>query len=135
MIVRHKLDIIGIKLPLKAWSRFGEIERNQLATAPCENEADISNYRRLVLELANKYLIKGLKELEPNDQPGWDNKENIPESLLGKLSEHNQSINILQWKSLTTLQRFALIKLSRPSHENKNFVKALTEFGLFNKQV
>ncbi|MEO1637429.1 MAG: nitrate reductase associated protein, partial [Cyanobacteria bacterium J06631_9] len=26
---------------------------------------------------------------------------------------------------------FALIKLSRPSHENKNFMPAVTEFGLW----
>ncbi|NEQ62650.1 MAG: nitrate reductase associated protein, partial [Moorea sp. SIO4A1] len=31
---------------------------------------------------------------------------------------------------LTPIQRFALIKLTRPSHENKNFLPALKEFQL-----
>ncbi|MEN9210118.1 MAG: nitrate reductase associated protein [Thermostichus sp. DG02_2_bins_29] len=34
------------------------------------------------------------------------------------------------WKNLEDLQRFALIKLSRSNHENKNFLPALQEFGL-----
>ncbi|WP_439648941.1 nitrate reductase associated protein [Leptolyngbya ohadii] len=31
---------------------------------------------------------------------------------------------------LTAMQRFALIKLSRSQHENKNFLPALREFNL-----
>jgi hypothetical protein len=131
MVVRLKLDTICIKLPLKAWSRFNENERTQLAVAPCETGKDISSYRNLVLDLAKKYLIDGLGELNLKDLPGWDNPECIPESLEKKLEEFKQSIDIFQWRSLTSLQRFALLKLSRPGHESKNFVKALAEFGLF----
>ncbi|MGK7938235.1 MAG: nitrate reductase associated protein, partial [Xenococcaceae cyanobacterium] len=47
-----------------------------------------------------------------------------------KASEVDVAITQEQWKSLTPLQRFALIKLSRPSHENKNFLPAAKEFGL-----
>jgi hypothetical protein len=42
-------------------------------------------------------------------------------------------ITIEAWKDLSILQRFALIKLSRPSHENKNFLSALAEFNLVPK--
>jgi len=35
-----------------------------------------------------------------------------------------------QWKNLNSLQRFALIKLTRGGHENENFIPALREFGL-----
>ncbi|WP_414520046.1 nitrate reductase associated protein [Synechococcus sp. H55.10] len=34
------------------------------------------------------------------------------------------------WRSLQDIQRFALVKLSRSHHENKNFLPALQEFGL-----
>ncbi|MDR9402251.1 MAG: nitrate reductase associated protein, partial [Halothece sp. Uz-M2-17] len=44
--------------------------------------------------------------------------------------EFNLKINREQWQKLTPLQRFALIKLSRPSHENKNFYPALKEFAI-----
>jgi hypothetical protein len=35
-----------------------------------------------------------------------------------------------QWSALTRLQRFALIKLTRDSHDNVNFAPAMSEFGL-----
>ena len=34
------------------------------------------------------------------------------------------------WRGLDELQRFALIKLTRDSHDNVNFVPAMREFGL-----
>ncbi|MGL4882951.1 MAG: nitrate reductase associated protein, partial [Waterburya sp.] len=45
---------------------------------------------------------------------------------------HECQVNISksQWLHLSAAQRFALIKLSRPSHENKNFLPALQEFGI-----
>ncbi|MEM6714613.1 MAG: nitrate reductase associated protein, partial [Cyanobacteria bacterium P01_C01_bin.147] len=35
-----------------------------------------------------------------------------------------------QWADLSPLARFALCKLSRPGHENRNFLSALYEFNL-----
>jgi len=134
MVVRLKLDTIGIKLPLKAWCQFTEDERTRLALDPCEIITDISNYKRLVLELAKNHSIPDLGLLRNVERPGWDNPDIIPEPLIEKFSQFRQQISISQWRSLTILQRFALVKLSRPGHESKNFEKALVEFGLFNKE-
>ncbi len=60
MIVRLKLDTIGIKLPLKAWCSFGEDERIQLVHIPCETEIEILAYKKQLLEYANKHSIKDL---------------------------------------------------------------------------
>ena len=132
MIVRLKLDTIGIKLPLKAWSRFGEAERTKLAINPCETEKEVLNYKKQVLEYANRHAIEDLKILRTGEKPFWDNPDSIPEPLIEKFNDIKKKISITQWKSLTNLQRFALVKLSRPGHESKNFKKALLEFGLFN---
>jgi hypothetical protein len=35
-----------------------------------------------------------------------------------------------QWRALTTLERYALVKLTRDRHENANFGPALREFGV-----
>jgi hypothetical protein len=35
-----------------------------------------------------------------------------------------------QWRALSELERFVLVKLSRDNHDNVNFVPALGEFGL-----
>ena len=135
MIVRLKLDTVGIKLPLKAWSCFKENERIRLALDPCETETNISNYKKLILELAKNHSIQDLGTLRTGEETGWDNPEKIPESIREKFSLIRQQITKSQWRSLSTLQRFALVKLSRPGHESKNFEKALEEFGLFNKEL
>ena len=44
--------------------------------------------------------------------------------------EFDVEITAQQWKELSPLQRFALIKLSRRGHENRNFYPALQEFKL-----
>ena len=55
---------------------------------------------------------------------------NIPPSIQEKVKEIGTNITSHQWVGLTPLQRFALIKLSRSSHENKNFLPAMQEFNL-----
>jgi hypothetical protein len=54
----------------------------------------------------------------------------IPPSVQEKAQECKVSLTQSDWGTLTPEQRFALIKLSRPSHENKNFLPALKEFQL-----
>ncbi|MEN9239052.1 MAG: nitrate reductase associated protein [Thermostichus sp. DG_1_6_bins_120] len=54
----------------------------------------------------------------------------MPASVQQKAEELGMPISLDFWKNLEDLQRFALIKLSRSNHENKNFLPALQEFGL-----
>jgi hypothetical protein len=54
----------------------------------------------------------------------------VPVALQEKAQEIGVNLTLEQWAALTPLQRFALIKLSRPSHENKNFPRAIAEFHL-----
>ncbi|TAF58965.1 MAG: nitrate reductase associated protein, partial [Oscillatoriales cyanobacterium] len=54
----------------------------------------------------------------------------IPESVTAKAQELGLTVTDAQWSGLQPLQRFALIKLSRSSHENKNFLPAVREFHL-----
>jgi hypothetical protein len=64
--------------------------------------------------------------------PTWLDSNNLPVTLQEKAQEIGISISLSQWANLTSLQRFALIKLSRPGHENKNFPRAIAEFNLVN---
>jgi hypothetical protein len=45
------------------------------------------------------------------------------------------NITLKQWQNLTPLQRFALLKLSHSSHENKNFLPALREFKILENNL
>ena len=130
MIVRMKLDTCGVKLKLEHWNQFTQTERQNLVTMPCNSDREIADYREYLQNLVIAHTGNPAKELPVDTHPAWVNQSEIPEALTTKAEESNIAISLQQWSNLTRLQRFALIKLSRPSHENRNFIPALKEFGI-----
>ena len=130
MIVRFKLDGCGIKLKLSEWNQFSMDERTSLTTLAANTEAEILNYRKYVQQLVKTHTGEVTTDLPLEQNPAWSILNQLQEPLLEKSKEFNWSITLQQWQSLSDLQRFVLLKLSRPNHENKNFPKAMKEFGL-----
>ena len=130
MIVRFKMDNAGIKLKLSEWSQFNIDERTALAQRSCSNEREVKEYRNYLSGLILKYTSNDATALKVELHPAWAILENIHETLQQKAGEFGWKISLEQWKSLSDLQRFALLKLCRPGHENRNFPKAMKEFGL-----
>lgn len=130
MVARFKLDACGIKLKLKEWSQMNEEERVNVSEYSCSTAEEIQAYRQYLEEVILHRTGNAAQELEIDKNPGWANKEVIPAILKQKLSECSFSMELEQWQGLNDLQRFVLVKLSRPSHENKNFPIAMREFGL-----
>ncbi len=129
MQVRYKLDTCGVKLKLEHWNHFSDAERQELVERPCESSAEVEAYRNHLQSLVTQHQGSPAKMLSIDEQPDWK-KDVIPEQVASKIEECGVAIADEQWATLTPMQRFALIKLSRPSHENKNFVPALQEFHL-----
>ena len=130
MQVRMKLDICGIKLKLPHWNQFIAPERQRLVEMPCRTEAEIEAYREYLQRLVVDKTGTPAKELAVDPHPAWLNTETVPATTKEKAAEFDVAIAPQQWVALTPLQRFALIKLSRPGHENQNFFSALKEFQL-----
>ena len=130
MIVRMKLDTCGVKLKLEHWNQFTQTERQNVVTMPCNSDREIVDYREYLQNLVIAHTGNPAKEFPVDTHPVWIDENEIPEVLKTKVQESNIAISLQQWSNLTPLQRFALIKLSRPSHENRNFIPALKEFGL-----
>lgn len=130
MVVRYNLDTCGIKLKLEQWLKFSESDRQVLATMPCETTADITAYRQWLTNKIWQATQTPAKDLPIDEHPPWLESHQIPDILTEKVQEEGVSLLLEQWQQLSPLQRFALIKLSRPSHENKNFLPALREFQL-----
>ena len=130
MIVRFKMDAAGIKLKLADWSKFNVVERKELAVMKCLTIREVSEYRRYLVELVGKYTGLAATPIEIEANPAWANHYAIPFLVDERATELGIEVNLLQWRELTNLQRFALIKLSRPGHESRNFIKALYEFGI-----
>ncbi|WP_293309401.1 nitrate reductase associated protein [Pedobacter sp. UBA5917] len=132
MIVRFKMDAAGIKLKLAEWSKFHPSERIKLALLPVSNQEETDLYHQFLIGLIAKYTGNQATTMAIDPLPDWSNLHRIPNMLTEKSAEMAIQISIQQWCSLTNIQRFALIKLCRSGHENKNFPKAVAEFGLLS---
>jgi hypothetical protein len=130
MIVRFKMDAAGIKLKLAEWSKFKPEERIQLALMPASTEEELMMYNSYLTQLVEKYTNSKATPLTIDTNPDWANLESIPFMLAEKAKEFDLVLTLENWQALTNLQRFALMKLYRPGHENKNFPKAIKEFNL-----
>jgi len=130
MVVRFKLDTCGVKLKLNHWHQLSNGDRQSLVTLPCQFPTEIDAYRSHLQSLITAMQGKPASALAIDPSPPWLDPDIIPATVLEKAASLDATITPDQWQTLTPLQRFALIKLSRPSHENKNFLPALQEFGL-----
>jgi hypothetical protein len=130
MIVRFKLDACGIKLKLSEWCKMSTDHRMLLADLPCESPIEIAAYGEYLRQLIKSITNQNPTDLKIDHNPQWAQLSEIPSILIEKVKELNLSLSLAQWKGLDTLQRFALLKLSSASHENKNFPKAMREFNL-----
>lgn len=132
MIIRFKMDKAGIKLKLSEWSKFNTEERILLARLKCDSDEEIEHYHNYLKRLIKGYTGREARALEVDKAPLWSNVYSLPGMLDQKLTEFHWQLSVEQWENLTNLQRFALLKLCRPGHENKNFPKAMKEFNLVN---
>ena len=130
MIIRFKMDMAGIKLKLSEWKKFSPEERIELALLSCDFNDGSKQYAWYLEGLIKKHTGRNPMNIEVNKTPAWKDLHSLPETLIEKLREFDWKLSITQWKCLTDLQRFALLKLCRPGHENKNLPKAMKEFGL-----
>lgn len=130
MIVRYKLDTCGVKLKLNHWHDFSQEEKESLVDNPCHTSVEIEEYRNYLQELIHSKTGEYAKELTIDPHPPWLNQQEIPAIVQEKSQEFDFQLTLTQWQSLNDIQRFVLLKLSRPSHENRNFLPALKEFKI-----
>lgn len=130
MQVRYKLDTCGVKLKLEHWHKFSAGDREQLVALPCQTPEQVVAYRNTLQALVTKYMGTPAKDLPIDPHPPWVQAGNVPDTVVAQAQQFDTAIPPEKWASLSVLERFALCKLSRPSHENRNFLPALYEFRL-----
>jgi hypothetical protein len=130
MAVRFKLDKSGIKLSLDQWQQLSEGDRRDLLEMRCERANEISNYRRALQTLIRATTGDEPRSLDAGSTPAWDDPD-LPSQVTRKTLELGAiPPTPHQWRTLTQLQRFALIKLSRDGDHGRNLTQALREFEL-----
>lgn len=133
MQVRYRLDTVGVKLKLEHWHTFSVEERETLVTVPCETPDEIAAYRQTLREMIAKHSDTPAKDLPVDANPPWSQDDKIPADVTAQAEKFDVSIPLSCWATLSPLERFALCKLSRPGHENRNFLPALREFKLISQ--
>ena len=130
MQVRLKLDTCGIKLKLAQWHQFSQRDRQYLVDQPCDTPDEITAYRTALQHMVFDRTGAIATDLPIDPTPPWQDTATIPDSVQTKAAEVATPLTPTQWATLSPVQRFALIKLSRSGHENNNFLPALKEFQL-----
>ena len=131
MAVRLKLDTCGIKLSLRQWSRFTKQDRRVLLLAACATDGEIAAYRAGLEDLVQARAGETAKPIAPLPLTLWEDAGGPARIVVA----YAASLGLIppttaQWRRLTPLERFTLIKLTRDNHDNVNFAPAMTEFGL-----
>jgi len=126
MVVRHRLDEVGIKLSLKEWVKLGP-EARAAVLARVHDEGFAAEVRGLV----TRRMGSPPADFAVDPAPAWADRDRIPDEVVTKAREEGITLTAPQWAGLAPLQRFALYKLSRSSHKNENFGPACREFGIF----
>lgn len=130
MAARLRLDRTGVKLKLNEWSKLAPELRMALAQSPCGSPAEREQW---------KAYLAGVVEQASGAQPSllpepveeiWEDRGTVPDQVRDQARSLGLDVGLAAWAALSPLQRFALVKLSRPGHENRNFRPAMAEFGL-----
>jgi hypothetical protein len=132
MVVRFKLDRCGVKLSLRQWSRIGAVQRFALADRACDTESEAAVYRQALLQLIADCQAGDPVFLPESDTAqSWSDASTVAVRVAEMIAVLGlPPMNASAWAKLSTLQRFALLKLTRPGHDNENFLPAMREFGL-----
>ncbi len=132
MVVRYRLDSCGVKLKLNHWHQFSMTQRQDLIDCPFDSPEDVSAYAEKIQAWVTANAGTPAKTLEISENPAWLNASEVPAQVISEFQTKTgcDSFPWLAWGKLTPLQRFALIKLSQPGHENRNFLSAVKEFGV-----
>ncbi|WP_219933450.1 nitrate reductase associated protein [Caulobacter vibrioides] len=134
MIVRFKLDRVGVKLTLRQWSQLGRAERERLVLQACDAPDEAAAYRASLIADLFARTDQQPDVFEPDPAPAWSCREAVAESVATWCAGLGLAPpQAARWAQLSALQRFTLTKLSRPGHDNENFIAAMTEFGLMGQ--
>jgi hypothetical protein len=131
MIMRMKLDLCGVKLTIGDWSKFSREDREQLVVMPYRTQEDLVALRTRLLELAAAIDGDSMPTAPISLPAPWTITSSVPDNVCKHIQALGKPVpSVQQWATLSDIQRFALLKLTREGHENKKLLLALKEFGL-----
>lgn len=107
------------------------MNRTSLLAMRCDTAAEVEAYRIAVIDLATAHCAEVIKRLPIDSEPAWANPSRVPGDVIRQAADSGVAPPSPHgWSRLSTLQRFALLKLARSDHDNHNFIPAMREMHL-----
>lgn len=129
MVVRYKLDLVGIKLGLKQWNRLSQEIRSSLVTGwPVDMDEDRAELRTALQGWVYEACGEEAADLPIDPAPAWQDLDRLTPNLADLGSRCDPPLTVDEWRRLPLLQRFALVKLAGSKHERDRVFDALKEF-------
>ena len=131
MLARLRLDACGIKVSLDDWRKLPLSVRQMLLEMPAATCEQRARYRGYLMEEIERHTQRSSQALASDLTPAWSKVDDVaPTAVHAAKAAGARSPSVGQWRTLTPLQRFALVKLAKDGRGHRNLAPALREFGL-----
>lgn len=124
MVVRLNLDLCGLSFGLDDWVGLDLETRIALSSRIADTPEAARHWARMVFD-----CVPAARpcDIDPSELLGLDCA-----TPTARINAQLESLDLpildgAAWRALSTLQRYALLKLSRPGHKNRNFEKVARE--------
>lgn len=130
MAIRYKLDRCGVHLTLKMWQQLPKSTRRELLLRVADSPREKASFIAWLKELVR---ASGETDELPHDPSGldgpWAQMTTVPQTVREQMLRvcPDLDLDVSSWRSLSELERYALVKLSRPGHANRGFQSLVNE--------
>jgi hypothetical protein len=127
MVVRLNLDLCGLSFGLDDWVGLDLETKIALASCIADTPEKARLWTRMVLD-----CIAAARpcDIDPGELPGLYCAQLPARINVQMLALGLAKLDEASWAGLNILQRYALMKLSRPGHRNRDFHKLALEIVL-----
>ena len=124
--LRRKLDVTGIKLPLKDWQALSLEERSVLCHLPCDTDDETAAFTNYLDFLSRKYTGAPIERMAALDRALWGPMA-VPQAVGEKSSALNRTVTLDRWHRWTAYDRYALYKTAVSKSQPQAFEQVLIQ--------
>lgn len=128
LVVRYKLDACGAQIALEDWQRLSLAERGLLVAHPIGTPGQRATYLKTLDQIVSQRCGRLATRIAPAPLDPFGDAMAVPEQIEAQCRRDGVvPISLAQWRGLSPLAHYSLLKLSRPEHRNRGFRDLLME--------
>jgi hypothetical protein len=126
LVVRRKLDLVGLKISLAGWQKLPFEDRLALCHLPVDGAVDLDVYARVLRAFTSRIDVP-LSDLTKSSPTEWTAERAIAR-IADRLPSH--AVDAARVAALSEEERYAIVKLADPKREPHKLTLLLGELGL-----